>query len=284
MTTVALEQSWSAGGARSKVNWNSYARCYDLLCSLNPAYLDLLNEFASFFRSAELPAGARILDLGGGTGNFFCHGLPREIAQSSELIHLDFDSEMHGIAKEKYRQNALNVKTIHRDASRSVFPVGSLDCVVSVNALYAMPQPAAILERAFHWLRPGGLLFLIDLGRIQDTTEWTSFLVKSNVRRIGLFKTLRILLNEGLVISRTNRRIADAQRDGTYWQHSTEEMRATLETIGFELTDVRPVYRGYSDLAFGRKPNRSPFRSRQRWSGKTGHSCKWGSCDVPPLW
>ena len=238
----------------SNVDWNGYARCYDLLCSLNPAYAELIQEFRSFVAGAQLPAGARILDLGGGTGNFFCDALPSEIASTSELMHLDADAGMLAIAKEKYQARGLRVRTIHRDASRSVFPAASLDCVLSVNALYAMPYPAMILRRAYHWLRPGGSLFLVDLGRIQDTTEWTSFLVKSNARSLGVFRTLRVLLNEGRVISRANRRIADAQRSGIYWQHSTEQWRETLETIGFELNSVRPVYRGYSDLAYGRRP------------------------------
>ena len=74
------------------------------------------------------------------------------------------------------------------------------------------------------------------------------------MRRIGIIRTLRILLNEGMVISRANRRIADAQLSGNYWRHSTEELRSTLENIGFALDDVRAVYRGYSDLAYGHKP------------------------------
>jgi ubiquinone/menaquinone biosynthesis C-methylase UbiE len=256
MTALALQEGRLARPSRSIVDWKSYAGCYDLLCSLNPAYLELLNEFSSFVRNANLPTGSRILDLGGGTGNFFCHALPREISRTSELIHLDFDSEMLGIAKEKYSQHGLNVKTIHRDASRSIFPVASLDCIVSVNALYAMPQPVTILERAFHWLRPGGHLFLINLGRIQDTTEWTAFLVKSNAPKIGFLKTLRILLNEGMVISKANRKIAEAQRSGVYWQHETEDLGKTLRAIGFELDELRPVYRGYSDLACARKPTK----------------------------
>jgi hypothetical protein len=29
---------------RQTVDWDQYAHCYDLLCSLNPAYLELLRE------------------------------------------------------------------------------------------------------------------------------------------------------------------------------------------------------------------------------------------------
>jgi ubiquinone/menaquinone biosynthesis C-methylase UbiE len=265
MTSITFDRAPPESRSTSPVDWDSYARCYDLLCTLNPAYLDLLQEFNTFVRRAELRAGSRVLDLGGGTGNFFCHALPQEIGHSCELMHLDFDAEMLSIANEKYKKKGLNVRTIHRDASKSVFPVGSLDCVLTVNTLYAMPTPVAILERVFHWLRPGGFLFFVDLGRIQNTAEWTSFLVRSNARKIGLLKTIRILLNEGRVISRANRRIADAQRQGLYWQHSTVQVGELLERIGFEIHDVRRVYRGYSDLAICRKPSHdiaSPFHKR----------------------
>ena len=252
MSEIALTQN-EVSERSSAVDWNDYARCYDLLCALNPAYTELLEEFRSF-AIASVPPGSRILDLGGGTGNFFCSALPSEIASTSELIHLDADLGMLSIAQRKYSAHGLRVHTIHRDASKSVFPVGSLDSILSVNALYAMPQPEAILRRAFHWLRPGGSLFLVDLGRIQDTTEWTSFLVRSNRHTLGIFRTLRVLLNEGRVISRANRRIADAQRAGIYWQHTAEQLHDTLAQIGFKLDKVRTVYRGYSDLALARKP------------------------------
>jgi ubiquinone/menaquinone biosynthesis C-methylase UbiE len=252
MSEIALAPHQLAEGT-SAVDWNDYARCYDLLCDLNPAYTELLEEFRAFALSSISPR-SRVLDLGGGTGNFFCKALPSTIAGSSELIHLDADAGMLSIANKKYVARGLQVKTVHRDASKSVFPVGSLDCILSVNALYAMPHPEVILRRAFHWLRPGGSLFLIDLGRIQDTLEWTSFLVRSNRRALGIARTLRVLLNEGRVISRANRRIADAQRAGVYWQHTAEQLQQTLTHIGFELHTVRTVYRGYSDLALARKP------------------------------
>jgi ubiquinone/menaquinone biosynthesis C-methylase UbiE len=165
MSEIALTQD-QATEQTSEVDWNDYARCYDLLCTLNPAYTELLDEFRSFALAAVSP-GSRILDLGGGTGNFFCNALPSQIASTSELIHLDADSGMLSIAQEKYIARALRVHTVHRDASKSVFPVGSLDCILSVNALYAMPHPEAILKRAFHWLRPGGSFFLVD-SRIRE--------------------------------------------------------------------------------------------------------------------
>lgn len=253
MTAIALKPDWTSARFPSRVDWNSYAGCYDLLAAINPAYVELLEEFRVFCHNV-LGEGMRILDLGGGTGNFFCHALPEELRDRCELIHLDSDAEMISIAREKYRQHGLNVQLIHRDASKTIFPAGHLDCIVSVNALYAMPAPIQILRRAIHWLRPRGSLFLVDLGRVLNTREWRSFLVKSNIPQMGAFRTLRTLLREGSVIARANREIVECQRNGTYWQHTTEELRVILERVGFELDGVRPVYRGYSDLAYGHKP------------------------------
>ena len=121
-------------------------------------------------------------------GNFFCRALPQDISKSSELVHLDFDSQMLAIAQAKYKALGLPVKTIHRDASKSVFPVGSLDCIISVNALYAMDDPVAILKRAFHWLRPGGTFFIVNLGRVQNTNDWTSSLSEATCVGSGSFE------------------------------------------------------------------------------------------------
>lgn len=255
MTTAStFAPSWPTFRAVSTVDWHRYAHCYDLLCSINPAYFELIEEFRSFLARIDLRPDSRILDLGGGTGNFFCVGIPEAIARSSDLTHLDFDSEMIKIAADKYDQMGLKVKMMHSDASKTVFPVGSLDCVVTVNALYAMPTPVSILKRIFHWLRPGGHLFVVNLGRVQNTTDWTSFIIRNNIRRMGLVGILRILLNEGMVISKENRVITRAQRSGVYWQHGTEEFGNLLRDIGFQTDVVRPVYRGYSDLAYCRKP------------------------------
>jgi len=237
------------------VDWHAYAECYDLLCSVNPAYRELLTEFGNFVRGAGLRQGAEILDLGGGTGNFFSLGLPRQIAVSSRLIHLDSDSRMVSIAQRKYDEQQLQVRTIRRDAHTFVFPAASLDCILSVNALYAMPNPVAVLRKAFHWLRPGGRLFLVNLGRVLDSADWRAFLLRTNVRDLGVVRALRILLTDGRVIARANERIADAQRVGQFWTHSTEEFGTTLQHLGYELDEIRPVYRGYSDLVIAHKPS-----------------------------
>jgi len=226
------------------VNWNEYAKCYDLLCDL------------SRIGRLSLPSDASILDLGGGTGNFLCHGLPAELHRAN-LSHLDFNEGMLGAAREKYKKEGLSVELLHADATRYELPPSSFDCILSVNSLYAMSNPVSVLQKVYSALRPGGLLFLVNLGRIQNTLDWTLYLVATNLIRLGPRRVIELLRNEGSTIAKANRRIACEQRHHRYWKHTTAEIGEQLTRIGFRVDELRPCYRGYSDLAICTKPGPS---------------------------
>ncbi|NJN50436.1 MAG: class I SAM-dependent methyltransferase [Gammaproteobacteria bacterium] len=238
----------------SPVDWYSYARCYDLLCELNPAYSKLIAAFRDFLEARDLNDQSRILDIGGGTGNFFKLGLPDRLRRA-RLAHLDANGAMLDLARSKYADASLEVELIHADASQQQFQPRSLDCVVTVNALYAMRHPRRVIRNIHQALKPGGCLFFVNLGRIQNTLDWTLYLLAKNLFRLGPRRTLSILRNEGSVISKANQGIAEAQRNKQYWRHGTAEIGEFLAEVGFRIDELRPCYRGYSDLAICTKPN-----------------------------
>ncbi len=242
--------------ALSPVDWHSYAECYDLLCDLNPAYASLIGDFSNFLKNRAFAENATILDLGGGTGNFLAHGLTKELSRAN-LLHLDSNAAMLEHARQKYTSRGLKVELVHADAAEHVFEPRSLDCVLTVNALYAMRQPERILKSVYQALKPGGYLFFVNLGRIQNTLDWTMYLLARNFLRLGPRRLISILRNEGAVIAKANRAIAQAQRQQQYWRHTTIEIGEYLAGLGFQIEDLRPCYRGYSDLAVCTKPNRA---------------------------
>jgi ubiquinone/menaquinone biosynthesis C-methylase UbiE len=213
---------------------------------MNPAYRDLIAHFQAFIAERVSPT-ARILDVGAGTGNFILSGA--QIAPNARWTHLDADDAMNAIASEKYRRALLQVDMIQQRGELATFQPASFDIVVSINAMYAMPEPKRLLRKLAGWLAPGGLLYLVDLGRIQNTFDWTQFLVRQNTKRMGLRRTLSVLLNEGKVISSQNRRIAKLQRAGRYWKHSRSELDIALKQAGFTVELLETCYRGYSDRA-----------------------------------
>ncbi len=235
------------------VDWNSYAECYDLLCSINPAYQTLLKQFRTFLRGIEAGKELNVLDVGAGSGNFLME-VGSELANRASLTHLDSDNAMNQLASAKYRNANMNATLVEESAGDATFQPGTFDVVVSINALYAIPEPEAVLEKCFTWLKPGGHLYVVNLGRMQNTFEWALYLIRSNVRPLGWLRTFSILMNEGRTLSAQNRRITRAQTKGTYWSHSTSQLGATLRGLGFVVTHLDTCYRGYSDLAICRRP------------------------------
>ena len=99
-----------------------------------------------------LPAGARVLELGCGSG------LPttRELAQRFNVTGVDLSARQIELA----RQNVPGATFLHADMTRLEFPPGSFDGVAAFYSLIHVPreeQPALLYKMA-SWLRPGGLL------------------------------------------------------------------------------------------------------------------------------
>jgi ubiquinone/menaquinone biosynthesis C-methylase UbiE len=220
---------------------------------MNPAYQVLLQDFRTFLRRLQVGEELSVLDVGAGSGNFMME-VGSEFSDRVSVTHLDADGVMNNLAKAKYRKANLRATFVEENARVANFQADSFDMVVSVNALYAIPEPEIVLQSCFTWLKPGGYLYLVNLGRIQNTLEWTLYLVRNNVATLGWLRTLSILMNEGRTLSAANRRITRAQEKGTYWSHSTSELGTTLRRLGYVVTHLDTCYRGYSDIAICRRP------------------------------
>jgi SAM-dependent methyltransferase len=104
----------------------------------------------------QLPAApARVADLGCGTGT-----LSLLLAQEGYAVDgVDFSPEMVRRAQDKAGHLATFVEG---DAGAPPLAPASYDVVLSRHVLWAMPSPAAALERWLGLLRPGGRLLLVE--------------------------------------------------------------------------------------------------------------------------
>ena len=230
-----------ATGKNLAADWNAYAAAYALLSLHNPAYRALMDGFARFLETIEAPR--TILDIGGGTGTY------TEIAArrfpGAELCLVEPDAGMRALAQAKLRGQG-NVRFDDRGLQDFDAPA-SADLVICVHALYAMPEQARRLHDLRRQLRPGGWLYLVDLGRPMDVADWRGYLFADLRRKHGLLGALRIFW-QGREIARQNRIIREAQDSGTYWTHSGAELAELAAAAGFEIVRQDVVYRGYSDL------------------------------------
>lgn len=108
--------------------------------------------------AAGLPAGARVLDAGCGTGGFLARLSAMPTGWS--LAGLEFDPEAAGLAREKSSQ-AGHWPVETGSVNAMPYPERSFDAVVSNDVLcHAGVDEAAALAEFRRCLQPGGLLLL----------------------------------------------------------------------------------------------------------------------------
>lgn len=239
---IPLNVDWSGSAARPvRADWNAYATAYDLLSEHNPAYQALLQEFETFLGTIDPPK--LIYDIGGGTGNYT--EIAARVFPDSEIRFVEPHMGMISSAKAKL--------AAHRNVSYAPLPLedveatGTADLVISIHSLYAMPDQAQRLGDLRRLLRPGGLLYLVDLGRPMNVGDWRRYLFAHLRKEHGLAGALRVFW-QGREIAKQNAAILKAQKQGVYWTHTEAEIAAAATRAGFDILRQKAVYRGYSDL------------------------------------
>jgi 2-polyprenyl-3-methyl-5-hydroxy-6-metoxy-1,4-benzoquinol methylase len=121
----------------------------------------LATEDAAFVaRALELPRGARLLDLGCGTGR---HSVP--LAELGlEVTGLDLSADLLSIARASAEGAGVSVRFVERDM-RELDGLGPFDACVSLYTAFGFlgeEGDAAVLRAVAAALRPGGR-FLLDL-------------------------------------------------------------------------------------------------------------------------
>jgi len=101
-------------------------------------------------------APARVADLGCGTGT-----LALLLAEAGYAVDgVDFSPEMVRRARDKAGHVAATF--VEADAAEPPLAAASYDVVLCRHVLWAMPSPAAALERWIGLLAPGGRLLLVE--------------------------------------------------------------------------------------------------------------------------
>jgi len=234
------------------VSWQVYSTQYDVMAIHNPAYHEIKDRLRAFIRKEAIPDGATIADIGAGTGNYsamIAAALPR-----SSILHIEPNEGMNQVARAKrQREGLINLDIRQHVAGELLFPAGSLNGVVLVHSLYAIPRPLDLVARIHEWVCDGGFVFACDIGRIMNVNDWFWYIGRHLLSRYGVRRTIQLLYGNREV-ARQNRHVARSQRRGEFWLHSPAEYRNAWEERGFVIEHEEVMYRGYSDLIIARKP------------------------------
>lgn len=139
-------------------------------------------------RSLNLPAGARILEVGVGTGLSLA-----AYPSHADVTGIDLAAEMLAQAQEKVDQN--DWKHIHlrqMDATRMDFPDEHFDYVMAFHIVSVVPDPDLLVREMLRVTKTGGTIVIIN--HFRSEKKWLAPLVDlldPVTRRIGWRTTLR---------------------------------------------------------------------------------------------
>lgn len=144
------------------INWNAYAAVYDVLMQLTP-YRELhknVTDAVIRMTPALCYDESKVLDAACGTGNQITNLRARGIP-ASNIIGVDVSPIMCACARGKHGYAGVQIHTSDLNIAQP-YPAGSFLCIVCVNALYAVEDPAATLRDFARILAPGGTLVLAN--------------------------------------------------------------------------------------------------------------------------
>jgi S-adenosylmethionine-diacylgycerolhomoserine-N-methlytransferase len=122
----------------------------------------LLHGREEMMQALELPAGGRLLDLGGGTGsNIAALGERRALLERITIVDL-CPSLLETAQRRITAEGWANVSTALADVTTYEPEGGPVDAVTFSYSLTMIPNWFRALERAEQLLRPGGIIGIVD--------------------------------------------------------------------------------------------------------------------------
>lgn len=160
-----VEESFRHGGGVPYERYRPHFTCsmdavgrakYDAM--LVPVYLRLAPGIVE-----RLEAGVDVVDVGCGTGH--CLNLMAQAFPASRFLGVDFSGEALALARAEAAAMGLgNARFEEVDLSvPDALGVGRFDVVFAFDAIHDQSDPAGVLERVRHALRPGGVFLMLDI-------------------------------------------------------------------------------------------------------------------------
>lgn len=108
--------------------------------------------------SLKIPKGAKVLEVGVGTGTSF-PAYPRHC----EVIGIDLAPDMLARARRKIRENRWShLQVLEMDALNLEFPADSFDYVMAFHVVTVVPDPIRMVQEAKRVCRPGGHIVIVN--------------------------------------------------------------------------------------------------------------------------
>ncbi|CCH32354.1 class I SAM-dependent methyltransferase [Actinosynnema sp. NPDC047251] len=140
--------------------FDTSARGYDRLVGLNPGYHAALRASARALRLPERGRGARVLDLGCGTGASTAALV--EAAPEAEVVAVDASAGMLAAARRKRWPDRVEFVHSRAEDLAAAGVRGPFDAVFAAYLVRNLPEPDPVLRHVRALLKPGAPFVVLD--------------------------------------------------------------------------------------------------------------------------
>ena len=130
------------------------------------------NRIERVIENLYIPVGAKILEIGAGTGTSF-----PAYPNHCEVTGVDLAPDMLSRARQKIHENGWHhFKVMEMDALSLTFADNSFDYVTAFHTVTVVPDPIRMLAEAKRVCRPGGKIVIVN--HFQSTNRFIALLEK----------------------------------------------------------------------------------------------------------
>jgi demethylmenaquinone methyltransferase/2-methoxy-6-polyprenyl-1,4-benzoquinol methylase len=209
---------------------------------------DVMNDLMSFglhrgwkrftVELSGVRAGARVLDLAGGTGDL-ARLFARRVGPAGTVVHTDINGAMLAAGRDKLLDRGVALPTVQCNAEVLPFRDRAFDCVSIGFGLRNVTRKDRALAEMARVLAPGGVALVLEFSRIAaplaPAYDWYSFTV---LPALG-----RVVVNDAA----SYRYLAESIR-----VHPDQEaLKALMERSGFDRVDYYNLVAGAVALHVG---------------------------------
>ena len=218
--------------------FDSVAGKYDLMNDLMSGGLHRLWKRYAVTLS-QVRAGARVLDLAGGTGDM-ARLFAQRVGPAGMVVHTDINAAMLAAGRDRLLDAGFVLPTVRCNAESLPFASRSFDCVSIAFGLRNVTDKDRALAEMRRVVRPGGIALVLEFSHVAPALapayDWYSFNV---LPRLG-----RVVAGD----EASYRYLAESIR-----MHPDQEtLRIMMERAGFERVEYHNLTAGVVALHLGR--------------------------------
>jgi phosphatidylethanolamine/phosphatidyl-N-methylethanolamine N-methyltransferase len=116
------------------------------------------NRLEYVIENLGIPPGAKVLEVGAGTGTSF-----PAYPSHCEVTGVDLAPDMLARARQKIEENQWShLKVLEMDALDLKFPDNTFDYVMAFHVVTVVPDPVRMIEEAMRVCKPGGRVVIVN--------------------------------------------------------------------------------------------------------------------------